>query len=178
MNLQKINSYLKLFLIVGFPIVVFLTIFFSLLMGFKEGLIPGLLIGLCIGSILSIVLGFFYSKSTKEAISSLLEEIKLPKDKRKNLMIVLLPFFILLLGAIYSRYSEKILLSYMLTMILSIAVTAFYYLGKFKRPLREGELIIYIASIATLLIPLTITYFIFLLVIYGFNFQIIRNLFK
>jgi len=169
------SSYLKQFLIVGVPVMVTLTAFFSLLLGFNRGLIPGLLIGLFVGGFISLILGFLYSKSTKDLLSDQLREIKSRPARR----LIFLPYFILLLGAIYTRYSGQILPSFVLTIILTMAVYILcsYFLGEFKKSLKEGELLTYIAVIITRLIPFTITYFIFLSAVCGFDFNRIKSLF-
>lgn len=179
MRIQNINSYLKMILIAGIPILFFMMIFFSFLMGFREGLIAGLLIGLCVGSIVSIVLGFFYNQPSKEVMSSLLNEITLHRGKRKKTFLTFLPYFIIFFGAVYTRYSEKILLSFVLTIILSVSVAALisFLLGEFKRSLQEGELITHITSIVTLLIPFTFIYFLSLFILVGFNFEWFKKLF-
>jgi len=173
------NSYLRLFLIAGIPIIVVLTIFFSLLLGFSEGLIPGLSIGLLVGSFISLILGFFYSKSTKDLLYDWRKDIQSRPNRQKNLILIFLPYFILLLGAIFTRISGQILPALALTIILSMAVYALYsyFLGEFKRSLQEGELITYVVGIITLIIPFTIAYFVFLLVICGFDFNRIKSLF-
>ncbi len=173
------NSYLKQFFIIGVPVLVVITVFFSLFLGFNSGLLPGLLIGLLVGSCISLILGFLYSKSTKDLMADWRKDIKSRQTKRKNLMQIFLPYLILLLGAIFTRFSGQILPTFVLTIILSIAVYTLYsyFLGEFKRSILEGEFITYVTGIITLLIPFIITFFIFLLVVYGFDFNKIKNLF-
>lgn len=171
------NSFLKQFLIVGVPIVIFFTVFFSLLIGTDEGLVHGLVIGLFVGGLLSLILGFFYSKPAKNLMLDCLEDLKSRPHKLRNLTLTFLPYVILFLGAIFTRASGQIFVSYVVTIISSITVYTlyFYYLGEFKK--EEGNLTAYVARIIILLIPLSVSYFIFLFVVYGFDFNKIKGLF-
>ncbi|MEK6527329.1 MAG: hypothetical protein AABZ36_00380 [Nitrospirota bacterium] len=174
------NSYLRLFLVVGIPIFIFLVAFFSFLLGLKEGLIPGLLIGLFVGSLISCVLGFIYSKTGKEAITALSKNVESGRVKQKNEKLIFLPYAILLLGAIYTRYTGKILPSFILTISLSITVFILvsYFSEELKKSLWEEGYVILITYTITQVLPFTITYICIVFMLYGFDLKKIVELFK
>jgi hypothetical protein len=167
---------LKFILVVGIPITVFFAIYLSLLLGTHEGLVPGVLIGLFVGGIISLILGFFYSTSIKKGISEMLQEIT-SRPKQKIPKLVFLPYAIVFFGAIVSRYSGHILPSLPLSIIMSIS--ALFLITFFSPELRcdfqDGNLAI-TAYIITRLIPFSITFFIFLFALYGFDFEKMKNL--
>jgi hypothetical protein len=76
--------YLKQFFYIGVPVVVILMVFFVPVLGVNEGLLPELLIGIFVfvGSFVSLILGFFYSKSTKDVLSDWLKDIKARPAKK------------------------------------------------------------------------------------------------
>lgn len=174
------NSFIRLFLFAGLPIIIFLALFFSLLLGINEGLIPGLLVGLFVGGLISVILGFFYSKPIREAITEFRKDIKSQKAEQKSNKLIFLPHLILFLGALYTRYSGEILPAFVLTIVLSmtIFVLVCYFLEELKKPLIEEGVVVFITYTITQLIPFTITYFVFLFMFYGFNFKKISTLFK
>ncbi len=170
---------LKHFLIVVAIVMVVFAVFFSLLLGVDKGLFPGLLIGLLVGSVISLSLGFLYSKSTKDLMFDWFKDISSRPARRKSLMRIIVSYLILLLGALFTRYTGQILLSSVLTIILSMTIYALYSysLGEFKRSAQEGALFSYFIGIVTLLIPFTISYLIFLFVVYGFDLSRMKILF-
>lgn len=173
------NSYSKQFLIIGLPVLLFLTLLFSWLAGLEEGFVPGLLLGSLVGGILSLVVGFLYSKSTREVMSDLLKERKTHPTGIKNIMKNVLPVIILLIGALLTRYLGDIQALLLLT--LAFSMTAYIlqsvFLGEFKSALTNKELVAYFSGIVILLVSQLIIFFNFLLVIYGFNVNKIMELF-
>ncbi len=97
-------------------------------------------------------------------------------DKLKNLLSFLIIYLIILLGAIFTRLTEKLLLCLMLTIVISMmALTLIViYMGLLKK---EGA-IITIMVIITTAIPFAMTYFIFLFVVYGFDIDKMKDLLK
>jgi hypothetical protein len=170
------SSYLKQFLIVGLPIILFFTVFLSIMLGLAEGLVPGLLIGLFVGGFLSLLLGFMYSKSTKNLMTDWVEDMKSRPHKIKSLSLTLLPILILFLSAILTRISGQILIPYIVSIVLVITLYLFLDKEKVKRAISEGELPLYMIRVIIMLLRFTITYLIFVLIIYGFNFEKIRQL--
>jgi len=98
--------------------------------------------------------------------------------KLKNLFFLLMPYIILFLGAIFTRYYGQMLLPLVLTIILSMIVLSLttHFLEELQLPLKESGSVGKISYIITRLIPFTVMYFLFLFAVHGFNFEKMRNL--
>ena len=114
------------------PVVIFLTVFISWLAGFKEGLMPGLLIGLFVGGLIALTVALIFSDTAKESFADFRRDKQkrpIAKSNRKKLLPNL---FILLIGAFLTRYTGKIYLLFITSVVLSVAVT-------FIQSIKSGE---------------------------------------
>lgn len=174
------NKYLKQFLRLGIPIAVFISILFAYLSGSIEGVIPGALIGLVIGIALSLISGFAHSESVRNLMSDWVQDIRARPLKCANFVKTIAPIFVVLFGAILTHIYAHVLLFFLLSMTASILIifVCDYFQGEYKRALQEKETITYMANIITLILPFATIYFIFLLILSGFDFNKIRFLFE
>jgi hypothetical protein len=99
--------------------------------------------------------------------------------KIRNLLQLLLPQVVLLAGAIAARISDHVLLPFILAIIISMGIIAVntYYLDDYKF-VQEAGSTGRIGYVISRLIPSIFFYFLFLFLVYGFNFEKMRSLFN
>ncbi|MFH1702215.1 MAG: hypothetical protein ABIB41_02125 [Nitrospirota bacterium] len=171
---QNIRQSLKF----SIPVVIFLTAFFSWIAGFEEGFVPGLLIGLFVGGLIALIVAFIFSESAKEGFA----DFRLDKEKRSrmasNFKKLLPNLSIILMGAVLTRYTGKIYLLLITSIVLSMTVTFLQSIksGEYKKASEEGELTAFYALIVTLPISLISLFILFLLLVYGGNVKEIIKL--
>jgi len=155
-------------------------VYFLLLLGFTKGLLPGLVLAFVAGGVTSLLVGFIYfirESTTVESGDSIKDE-KSRVTRRKNLLVIIICYLILLLGAMVTRYSGQIV---PLVLSIGISITVFtvysYHLGRLKRPLQGSVLSTYVVIVITASIQFSVASLIFLLIVYGFDFNRIMSLF-
>jgi len=155
-------------------------VYFLLLLGFTKGLLPGLVLAFVAGGVTSLLVGFIYfirESTTVESGDSIKDE-KSRVTRRKNLLVIIICYLILLLGAMVTRYSGQIV---PLVLSIGISITVFtvysYHLGRLKRPLQGAVLSTYVVIVITASIQFSVASLIFLLIVYGFDFNRIMSLF-
>ena len=156
------------------PVFILITVFFTL----AGSLLLGIFLGLFIGGFIALMVAFIYSKSLKESVA----DFRLDKEKRSrlglNLRKLIPTYFIILIGAILTRYTGKIYLMLILSVALSTAAAFILSIksDEYIKAKAEGDLTAFYALIITLPIPLISIYVLFLLLVYGGNVQEIFKL--
>ncbi|GBE06819.1 MAG TPA: hypothetical protein ENH31_05190 [Nitrospirae bacterium] len=176
---QNIKQSLKFSL----PVFIFLTVIISVAAGFEEGVISGLLIGLLIGLLVSLpialVVAFIYSESTKEFFADICHDKESRSRMGLNVRQLIPVLFIILMGAVLTRFTGKIYLMLIASVALSIVLVIFQSVrtGNYKKAVEEKELVTFYGSFVVLTIPFISMFFIFLFLVYFGNVMEIIKLF-
>jgi len=171
---QNIKQSLKF----SIPAVIFLTVFISWLVGFKEGFVPGLLLGLFVGGLIALVVAFIFSESAKEGFAALRPDKGKRLQAASNFKRLLPTFFIMLMGAILTRYTGKLYLMLIVSIVSSMTITFLQSVksGEYKKAKAEGELTAFYSLFLTLPVSLLTLFALCLLLIYGSNVEEIFKL--
>jgi hypothetical protein len=156
----------------GIPVFIVFTLFFSL-----AGLLPGLIIGSFVGGVTTLLISLVNSETVKETFADHAIDKERRTRKWSNLKQVLPNLTILLIGAILTRYTGKLYLMLILSVVLSTSAFCFQWIksGKYKKAEAEGELVAFYALIITLPISQASIFITFLMLVYGYN---VNEIFK
>ncbi len=178
---MKINRPLKNCLIAGILVATILTMYTLLLPIFQEGRLRLLLLSILAGALTTLFAGFIYviHKHTKASSEYLIKDETYRLKRRKNLIVIILCYLVLFLGALSTRYSVWMKIPPLISIAISGAAFAIYsyYSGGLKRPLKSSLIAAYISIVIIALIQFSISCFIFLLLIHGFDFNAAMSMF-
>ena len=172
---------MKYSLIAGIVVAAISFMYILLLPGFHEGRLRLLLLIVLAGVVTALVAGFIYSiHNHTKALSGYPMKDKIYRLKRrKNLIVIILCYLVLFLGALSTRYPGRMKIPPLLS--IAISATAFaiysYYSGGLKRPIKGSVIAIYSALVVIALIQFSIAFFIFLLLIHSFDFNTVMSIF-
>ena len=170
--------YFRYLLRIGLPIIGFFVLAFSILFDFKTGIELGLANGIFFGIPLSLIAAFI--KNNKD-------NLKFDTDftnnqtaaKRINVLVVLSPFFVMLLGAVIARVYKHALAVSVVTIMLSAISISFlsYRTGDYHKALKNETVISYIFTLIFLSLRYIIIYAFFIFILCGFNPEEVKKIF-
>ena len=134
---QNIKQSLKF----SIPAIIFLTVFISWLVGLKEGFAPGLLLGLFVGGVIALIVAFIFSESAKEGFAALRPDKGTRLQTGSKFKRLLPTFFIMLMGAILTRYTGKLYLMLIASIVSSMTITFLQSIkaGNIKKQKQKGN---------------------------------------
>jgi hypothetical protein len=135
---------------------------------------------ICLFGTLTLLFGFLLTDSAEAMFSDWRKQVKSRQINWKIRLLILVPLLIIFLGAIIVRFAGHLWLVYSVTMVICMVmiISISNYWRKYSEALSEEEkgYILTAPMILTLIIPFTVNFFLFLLLVCGFDIDKIKRL--